>query len=100
MFRSLFYDHLQESSFVLSAFTTFRLPASSFVLLVCGHIPSICMCPVYLCVGCLVVNTTRQLTDRYRAHIHTDRIRPHTKKTNDEAGSRKVVNALSKKDDP
>jgi hypothetical protein len=27
MFRSLFYDHLQGSSFVLSAFTTFRLPA-------------------------------------------------------------------------
>jgi hypothetical protein len=32
MFRFLFYDHLQGSSFVLSAFTTFRLPASSFVV--------------------------------------------------------------------
>jgi hypothetical protein len=28
MFRSLFYDHLQGSSFVLSAFTTFRLVAA------------------------------------------------------------------------
>jgi hypothetical protein len=29
MFRSLFSDHLQGSSFVLSAFTTFRLPVGS-----------------------------------------------------------------------
>jgi hypothetical protein len=29
MFRYLFYDHLQGSSFVLSVFTTFRLPAGS-----------------------------------------------------------------------
>jgi hypothetical protein len=28
MFRSLFHDHLQGSSFVLSSFTTFWLPAS------------------------------------------------------------------------
>jgi hypothetical protein len=27
MFRSLFHDHLQGLSFVLSAFTTFQLPA-------------------------------------------------------------------------
>jgi hypothetical protein len=40
MFQSLFYDHLQGSSFVLSAFTTFRLPASSFVFLVCR----LCVC--------------------------------------------------------
>jgi hypothetical protein len=30
MFRSLLYDHPQGLSFVLSAFTTFRLLASSF----------------------------------------------------------------------
>jgi hypothetical protein len=33
MFRSLFHDHLQGSSFALSASTTLQLPASSFVFL-------------------------------------------------------------------
>jgi hypothetical protein len=33
-------------------------------------------------------------------HIQIDGIQPYTKKTNDEAGSRKVVNALSTKDNP
>jgi hypothetical protein len=50
MFHSLFYDHLQGSSFVLSAFTTLRLPASSFVFLVCGRMPSICMCVRCTCM--------------------------------------------------
>jgi hypothetical protein len=35
MFRSLFHDHLQGSSFVLGAFTNFQLPASSFVFFGC-----------------------------------------------------------------
>jgi hypothetical protein len=77
MFRPLLYDHPQGSSFVLCAFTTFRLLASSFDFSVCGRMPSICMCP-----------------------IHIDGIRPHTEKANEEASSRKVVNALSTKDDP
>jgi hypothetical protein len=59
MFRSLLYDHPQGSSFVLSAFTTFRMLASSFAFLICGRMPSMCMCPVYLSVGCLVVNSSR-----------------------------------------
>jgi hypothetical protein len=72
MFRSLFYDHLQGSSFVLSAFTTFRLPASSFVFFVCGRMPSAMHCIALHCIA--------------------DSIWPHIKKTNDEAGSQKVVN--------
>jgi hypothetical protein len=74
------------------------------------------LCPVYLFVGCLqtthrqVYRThrrhtatyrkdkwPRQPTDRYTGHI--DGIRPHTEKTNDEAGSRRVVDALSTKND-
>jgi hypothetical protein len=51
MFRSPFHDHLQGSSFVLSAFTTFQLPASSFVSFgVCGHMPSTCMCARCTCL--------------------------------------------------
>jgi hypothetical protein len=44
MFRSLLYDHPQGSSFVLSAFITFRLLASSFAFSVCGRMPSMCVC--------------------------------------------------------
>jgi hypothetical protein len=49
--------------------------------------------------GCGVHDQTnhRQV---HRTHIHIDGIRPHTEKANDEASSRKVVNALSTKDDP
>jgi hypothetical protein len=45
MFRSLFHDHLQGSSFVLSAFTTFQLPALSFVFF--GFVA---ICPLFVCV--------------------------------------------------
>jgi hypothetical protein len=47
MFRSLFHDHLQWSSFVLSAFTTFQLPASSFVIF--GYVA---VCHLFVCVRC------------------------------------------------
>jgi hypothetical protein len=55
MFLSLLYDHPQGLSFVLSAFTTFPLLASSFAFSVCGRMPSmcVCVCLVYLSVGCL-----------------------------------------------
>jgi hypothetical protein len=46
MFRSLFHDHLQGSSFVLSVFTTFQLPASSFVFF--GFVA---ICPLFVCVS-------------------------------------------------
>jgi hypothetical protein len=94
MFRSLFCDHLQGSFFVLNAFTTFRLPASSFVFSVCGRVTSIC-----ICVRC----TDSSRPDNLQTGTpgtQIDGIRPHTEKTNDEAGSRKVINALSTKDDP
>jgi hypothetical protein len=45
MFRLLFHDNLQGSSFVLSAFTTFQLPASSFVFF--GFVA---VCPLFVCV--------------------------------------------------
>jgi hypothetical protein len=45
MFRSLFYDHLQGSSLVLSAYTTFQLPASSIVFF--GFVA---VCPLFVCV--------------------------------------------------
>jgi hypothetical protein len=58
MFRSLFHDHLQESSFVLSAFTIYQLPASSFVFFgfvaVCPLF--VCVSGVAVCVCCLVVS--------------------------------------------
>jgi hypothetical protein len=46
MFRSLFYDHLQGSSLVLSAFTTLQLPALSFVFF-----GSVAVCPLFVCVS-------------------------------------------------
>ena len=50
MFRSLFHDHLQGSSFVLSAFTTFQLPASSFVFF--GYVA---VCHLFVCVSGVTV---------------------------------------------
>src|SRR5215475_781532 len=87
MFRSLFYDHLHGSSFVLSASTTLRLPASSFIFSVCGRMPSICMCVRCTCLW--VVWSDDRTTHRqvHRTHIHIDDIRQHTEKINDEAGS-------------
>jgi hypothetical protein len=89
MFQSLFYDCLQGSSFVLGAFTTFQLPASSFVFLVCGLMSSIFTCVrcTYLWVvwSCGRDQTTHRQV--HRTHIQIDGIRPHTKKINDEAGS-------------
>jgi hypothetical protein len=68
MFRPLFQDHLQGSSFAFSAPTTLQLHASSFVCI--GMWPCalyLCVYPVYLPVCCLVVqSTTRQHTGRYR----------------------------------
>jgi hypothetical protein len=46
MFRSTFHDHLQGSSLVLSASTTFQLPASSFVFF--GFVT---VCPLFVCVS-------------------------------------------------
>jgi hypothetical protein len=50
MFRSLFHDHLQGSPFVLSAFTTFQLPASSFVFF--GYVA---VCHLFVCVSGVAV---------------------------------------------
>ena len=73
MFRSLFHDHLQGSSFVLSAFTTFQLPASSFVFF--GYVA---VCLLFVCVSGVAVCelsgreqfTTRQHTDSYTGHTY------------------------------
>jgi hypothetical protein len=59
MFRSLFQDHLQGSSFALSAPTTLQVHASSFVCI--GMWPYalyLYVYPVYLPVCCLVVQST------------------------------------------
>jgi hypothetical protein len=50
MLRSLFHDHLQELSFVLSAFTTSQLPASSFVFF--GYVA---VCHLFVCVSGVAV---------------------------------------------
>jgi hypothetical protein len=69
MFRSLFHDHLQGPPFVRSAFTTFRLPASSFVFF--GYVD---VCHLFVCVSGVAVcglsgrETTRQHTDSYTGH--------------------------------
>jgi hypothetical protein len=105
MFRSLFYDHPQGLSFVLSAFTTFPLLGSSFVFSVCGRMPSMCMCVRCSCLWVVWTwFTTRQPTDRYtgqdtHTHIHIDNIQPHIGKANDEANKRRSGNAISTKDD-
>jgi hypothetical protein len=46
MFRSLFHDHHQGSSFVLSAPTTYQPPASSFV-----YFGFVAVCPLFVCVS-------------------------------------------------
>jgi hypothetical protein len=85
MFRSLFHDHLQGSSFVLSAFTTLQLPASSFVFF--GYVA---VCLLFVCVSGVAVcvlsdralhnqTTHRQL---HRAHILIEDIRPQTPQKN------------------
>jgi hypothetical protein len=50
MFRSLFHDHPQGSSSVLSASTTYQPPASSFVFF--GFVA---VCPLFVCVSGLPV---------------------------------------------
>jgi hypothetical protein len=86
MFRSLFYDHPQGSSFVLGAFTIFGG--------LLRHLPSRYVAVCSLCVSVSGVPDTGVPV------THVDGIRPHTKKANDEAKSGKVVNALSTEDDP
>jgi hypothetical protein len=60
MFRSLFQDHFQGSSFALSAPTTLQLHASSFIF-ICMWSYALCLYvyPAYLPVYCLVVNEVR-----------------------------------------
>jgi hypothetical protein len=50
MFRSLFQEHLQGSSFVLSAPTTFQLHASSFVCIGMWSYALYCMCIQCTCL--------------------------------------------------
>jgi peptidoglycan/LPS O-acetylase OafA/YrhL len=58
MFRSLFQDHLQGSSFALSAPTTLQLHASSFVCIgMWSYALYLYVYPVYLPVCCLVVQS-------------------------------------------
>jgi hypothetical protein len=64
MFRSLFHDYLQWSSFIPSAFTTFQLPASSFVFFgfvaICNLFVCVwctCLCVVW---SCLIINSTNE----------------------------------------
>jgi hypothetical protein len=86
MFRSLLYDHSQGSSFVLSALPLIRLFASSSCLSgMWLYVVYACVCPMYLSVGCLVVNSTYN-------HISNKQL--------DEANKRRSGNALSTKDDP
>jgi hypothetical protein len=64
MFRSPFHDHLQGSSLVLSASTTFQLPATSFAFW--GFWPYalyLHVCLVYLSVCC---ETTHRQVHKYK----------------------------------
>jgi hypothetical protein len=57
MFRSLFQDHLQGSSFALSAPTMLQLHASSFVCIgMWSYALYLYVYPVYLPVCCLVIS--------------------------------------------
>jgi hypothetical protein len=89
MFQSLFQDHLQGSSFALSAPTMLQLHASSFVFFgVCGRMPSICMCAWCTCL-CAVWSrfartdsTKKGTTDTHsnRGHKTTYQYRQMTKR--------------------
>jgi hypothetical protein len=88
MFRSLFHDHLQGSCFVLSAFTAFQVPASSFVFF-----EFVAVCHLFVCVSgvAVCVLSGRELSDNTQTatpDTHTNRRHTATnpKKTNDEAG--------------
>jgi peptidoglycan/LPS O-acetylase OafA/YrhL len=72
MFRSIFQDHLEGQSFALSAPTTLQLHASSFVCIgMWSYALYLYVCPVYLPVCCLVVqSTTRQHTGRYTGYTY------------------------------
>jgi hypothetical protein len=50
MFRSLFHDHPQGSSFILSAPTTYQPAASSFVFF-----EYVAVCPLFVCVSGVLV---------------------------------------------
>jgi hypothetical protein len=82
MFQSLFHDHLQGSSFILSAFTTFQLPASSFVFF--GYVA---VCHLFVCVPgvpvCVLSGRVHYQTAHrqvHQTHIKIDGIWPHTQK--------------------
>jgi hypothetical protein len=75
MFRSLFQDHLQGSSFALSAPTTLQLHALSFVCIgMWSYALYLYEYPVYLPVK-HDQTAHRQV---HRIHIQIEGIRPHT----------------------
>jgi hypothetical protein len=66
MFRSLFQDHLQGSSFALSAPTSLQLHGSSFVCIgMWSYALYLYVYPVYLPVCCLHVLPTLYLCVSY-----------------------------------
>jgi hypothetical protein len=70
MFRSLFQDHLQGSSFALNAPTTLQLHASSFVC-----IWYVVVCPLFVCVSSVpaCVLSGRDSTQAGTPDTHTNR---------------------------
>jgi hypothetical protein len=78
MFRSLFQDHLQGSSFALSAPTTLQLHASSFVCIgMWSYALYLYVYPVYLPVCCLAGTLD---THTNRGHTTTYQYRQMTKR--------------------
>jgi hypothetical protein len=77
MFRSLFQDHLQGSSFALSAPTTLQLHASSFDCIgMWSYALYLYVYPVYLPVCCLVVKRPDS-TQAGTPDTHTNRGNAH-----------------------
>jgi hypothetical protein len=71
MFRSLFQDHLQGSTFALSAPTTLQLHASSFVCIgMWSYDLYLYVYPVYLPVCCLVVNDQTAHRQVHQIQVH------------------------------
>jgi hypothetical protein len=85
MFWSLFNDHSQGSSFVLSAPTTYQPPASSFVFF--GFVA---VCPLLVCVSgvlvCVLSGRANTQTGTPDTHTNRGHMATNPKKTNDEAG--------------
>jgi hypothetical protein len=78
MFRSLFQDHLHGSSFALSTPTTLQLHVRHLSVVVCGRMPSVCVCIRCTCLCAVWSHDQTAHRQEHRIDIQIEGIRPHT----------------------